>query len=98
MKNETELIGLNFNPHTSNNPEDFIPVLNEMSNKSIGAVRNVGLYAQITSIEHNSKIILADYETYVSIDKQTKEVAGTGLKKEGINKDPWKLSFKSLFK
>ena len=86
---------LDFDPHTAK-AEDFLPLLNMFSSR-FGKVPNIGVYAQITGIEHESKVILQDCETYVSMDSATIEVAGSPYKAVGSNRDPWQFSFKSLF-
>ena len=86
---------LDFDPHTAKE-EDFIPLLNSFSSK-FGKVPNIGVYAQITEVDHESKVVVEDCETYVSMETKIEEQPGTPYKTSGSNRDPWQFSFKSLF-
>ena len=40
------------NNHTSNKPEDYIGLLNQISSQLEGCLRNLGSYVDIKSVEH----------------------------------------------
>ena len=75
----------------SNNPKDYIQVLNIISNSTKKCVSNLGTFADITSIECKSGMVANIQNEYLTVEIQKKEIPGSRLEKGNYASEPYEL-------
>lgn len=79
----------------STNPEDFIAALNALSAK-VNGLRNLGVFADIISIEHTHEVVIDAANEYVSVDVVSEEKPRKTLTRKDESSDPRDFSFSEL--
>lgn len=75
----------------SQDPKDYIQVLNIISNSTKNCVSNLGTFSDITSIECNSGMVANIQNEYLNVEIQKKEIPGSRLEKGNYASEPYEL-------
>jgi len=92
----SKLINVTFD-HTSNSPDYYLVLLNKISDDNSG-VHNLGIYASIKNISHQTCLQTDCNEKYVHAVVQKSENPGKQYKYDQNNNGAWDFPFNILFK
>jgi len=85
---------LSFNT-VSTNPNDFIEILNSLS-ESFGGVTNLGVFGDIQKIEQKSAVLAHVGEQFVHVETENAEQPYNKLQNDGSSTDPYDFDFDYL--
>lgn len=81
--------------YQSTNPEDFIEVLNSLAN-NIGAVRNLGVFADIVSVEYSKDLKVRAVNKFVNTRTENDKKSGNSIFHDNSPKHPRQYDYETL--
>lgn len=89
-----EMANLEVN-RTSTNPDDFVEMLNMIS-QEFGGISNLGVFCDITNVEQTSAIVADVEEQFIHVDTEHDEQPYDKLTNDGSSVNPYDFNFEHL--
>lgn len=79
----------------STNPDDFIDILNTLSD-ALGGVTNLGVFCDIQKVEQKSAILAHVGEQFIHVETENAEQPYNNLSNDGSSTEPYDFNFDYL--